>query len=187
MAVDASKVRVGLTGAVSKAPYGTTGPTDVSSSLNTAFVDVGAISEDGVTITSPDAGDKTVIKMWQGSAQVRVLRTASDDLPTIKFTILETNKVAVETYFDTTVTAAATSGSFTFTPTVPNPSAYVLDVVDGAEHHRYHIPRGVRASVGDLVYSNGDPVGYEITLECETDPTLGYPIKAWMTDLKTPA
>jgi hypothetical protein len=185
MATDASKVRVGLTGAISKGAYGSTAPTSESSVLDAAFVDSGAISEDGVTISWPDGGDTTPIKMWQNGAQVRVLRTPSDDLPSISFTMLETNKTAVETYFDTTVTQAATSGSFTFQQKVPSPAAYVIDVLDGAEHHRYYIPRGMRASVGDLVYSNGDPVGYEVTIEMETDPVAGYPAKIWMTDLKT--
>lgn len=187
MATNASKVRVGLTGAISKGAYGSTAPTSESSVLDAAFIDSGAISEDGVTISLPDSGDKTPIKMWQNGAQVRVLRTATTDLASISFTMLETNKTAVETYFDTTVTSAATSGSFTYDPKVPDPFAYVLDVLDGAEHHRYHIPRGIKASVGDLVYSNGDPVGYEVTIELEHDATAGYTLKSWMTDLKTGA
>ena len=185
MAVDESKVRVGVTGAVSKAPLGSVAPTDGSTALDAAYVDSGAISEDGVTITLPDSGDKTPIKIWQNGAQVRVLRTTSDDLATISFTMLETNKTAVETYFGVTVTAAATEGSFEYNVELPDPFAYVLDVIDGAERHRYHSPRGVKASVGDLVYANGAPVGYQVTIEMEKDATAGYTLKGWMTDLKT--
>lgn len=187
MTVTAANVRVGLTGAISKAPYGSTGPTNSGSVLDAAYVDSGGISEEGVTISLPDSGSKTPIRVWQNGAQVRVLRTPSDDLASISFTFLETNKTAVETYFETTVTAAASDGSFEYAPTTPTPHAYVLDVLDDTEIHRFDIPRGMRASVGDLVYSNGAAVGYQVTIEMEVDPTKGYALKGWMTDLKTPA
>lgn len=185
MSTDISKVRVGLTGAVSKAPYDSAAPTDATTAIDAAYVDSGAISEDGVTLTLPDAGDKTTIPMWQNGAQVRTLRTASDDVPTISFTFLETNKTAVETYFDTTVTQTSAHGTFDYTVKVPDPFAYVLDVLDGSNHHRFHIPRGVKASVGDLVYKNDEPIGYEVTIDMEKDATAGYNFRGWMTDLKT--
>lgn len=187
MAVDATKVRVGVTGAVSKGPSGSTAPTDATTVLAAAFVDSGAISDEGVTLTFPDSGDKTPIKMWQGGEQARVLRTTSDDLATLSFTFLETNKTAVETYFGVTVTQTATAGSFEWNASLPNPFAYVLDVIDGAALHRFHIPRGIKASVGDLVYANEAPVGYQVTIEMEKDATAGYTMKGWMTDLKTGA
>jgi hypothetical protein len=188
MAVDQSAVRVGVTGAVSRGAYGGAAPTDASTAIDAGFTDSGAISEDGVTLTLPDSGDKTPIKIWQNGAQVRVLRTMSDDLATISFTMLETNKVAVETYFGVTVTQTAAEGSFEYGgASLPSPSAYVLDVIDDTDLHRYHIPRGIKASVGDLVYSNGAPVGYQVTIEMENDSTAGYAFKAWMTDLKSVA
>ena len=186
MATDISAVRVGLTGAFSKGPSGTAAPTDATTAINVAYVDSGAISEDGVTLTLPDSGDKTTIKMWQGGAQVRTLRTASEDLPTISFTFLETNKTSVETYFGVTVTQTATHGTFDYTVGLPDPFAGVLDVIDGANIHRLHIPRAVKASVGDLVYKNDEPIGYEVTIEMEKDATAGYNFRAWMTDLATP-
>lgn len=185
MATDVSKVRVGITGAVSKAPYGTAAPTDATTAINVAFVDSGAISEDGVTIALPDSGDRTTLKMWQGGAQVRTLRTLGDDLATISFTFLETNKTSVETYFGVAVTQTSAHGTFDYTPALPSPFTYVLDVLDGSNSHRYFIPRGVRAEVGDLVYRNDEPVGYEVTIELEKDPTTGYALRGWMTDLKT--
>lgn len=185
MTADASKVRVGLTGAISKGALGTTAPTDATTAIAVGFVDTGAISEDGVTLTLPDSGDKTTIKMWQGGAQVRTLRTVSEDLPQLSFTMLETNKGTVETYFDTTVTQTASHGTFDYTVKTPTAFAYVLDILDGAVSHRFHIPRAVKASVGDLVYKNDEPIGYEVTLDMEKDSTAGYNFRSWMTDLKT--
>lgn len=186
MSVDIDAVRVGLTGAFSKGPVGSTAPTNATTAVDAAFVDSGAISEDGVTLTLPDSGDKTTIKMWQGGAQVRTLRSVSEDLPTLQFTFLETNKTAVETYFDVTVTQTASHGTFDYTVSLPDAFAGVLDVIDGANIHRLHCPRVVKASVGDLVYKNDEPIGYNVTLELEKDPTAGYNFRAWMTDLATP-
>lgn len=187
MSTDISKVRVGLTGAISRGPVGSTAPTDATTAIDAAYADSGAISEDGITISLPDGGGKTTIKMWQNDAQVRTLRTSSEDLPQIHFVMLETNKSNVELYFDATVTQTATHGTFDYTVKIPSPFGYVLDVLDGAESHRFHIPRGVKASVGDLVYKNDTPIGYEVTLDLEVDATAGYNLRGWMTDLKTGA
>lgn len=185
MSTDISKVRVGLTGAISKAPSGSTAPTDATTALAVAFIDSGAISEDGIALTLPDGGNKTTLKMWQNGAPVRTLRTLGDDLPSVKFTMLETSKANVETYFGATVTQTATHGTFDYSPALPTAYAYVLDVLDGAEHHRFYFPRALKASVGDLVYKNDEPIGYEVTLDLEKDATAGYTLRGWMTDLKT--
>jgi hypothetical protein len=185
MSTDISKARVGITGAISKGPVGSTAPTDATTTLAVAFVDTGAISEDGVTLTLPGAGDTNTLRMWQNGAAVRTLRTPSDDLPQLQFVMLETSKANVELYFDTTVTQTASHGTFDYTVKLPTPFAFVLDVLDGAEHHRFHIPRGLRAEVGDLVYKNDEPIGYEVTLDIEKDATAGYNLRGWMTDLKT--
>lgn len=186
MSTDIDAVRVGLTGAISRGTLGSTAPTDATTAIDAAYVDSGAISEDGITITPEDGADKTVVHMWQGGAQVRTLRTLSDDVPQVSFTMLETNKTSVETYFNTSVTQTADHGTFDYTVRLPDPFAYVLDVIDGANIHRYHMPRVVRASVGELVYKNDEPVGYQVTLDLELDPTAGYNFRGWMTDLATP-
>ena len=187
MSVDSSKVRVAVTGAVSKAPTGSTAPTDASTALAAPFVDLGGISEDGVTLTLPDNGDKTNIKVWQGGASVRTVRSTSDDLPTIQFTLMETSLAAVETYFGTTVTQTATDGSFEYVVENRGADAYVLDVIDGAELMRVYIPHGVVASVGDVSLTHTDAIGYEVTIEAELDNTAGFCFKTWSTALKTGA
>lgn len=186
MSTDISKARVGITGAISKGAYGATAPTDATTALDAGFVDSGAISDDGVTLTLPDGGDTTTLSMWQNGAAVRTLRTPSDDLPQISFTMLETSKANVELYFDTTVTQTSVHGTFDYTVKTPTAFAFVLDVLDGSVHHRFHFPRGLRAEVGDLVYKNDEAIGYEVTLDLEKDATAGYNIRGWMTDLKTP-
>lgn len=186
MALDASKVRVAITGAVSKGLTSAAAPTGTASTL-TGFVDGGYIGEDGVTLTLPDGGDRTTLRAWQNGAPVRVLRTPSEDNPTLGFVFLETNLTTIETYFGVTITQTATEGSFEFdVQDVRGHNSYVLDVVDGAELIRNYAPNAIVTSVGDLVYNGTEPIGYEITLECERDNTKGYNFKQWSTALKTP-
>ena len=185
MAVDVTKVGVALTGAVSKAPLGSTAPSDTSTVLAVAFADSGGISADGVTLALPGAGDATPVKLWQGGLTARTLRVTSDDLPSLNFVMLETNKTAVETYFEVTVTQTAAHGTFTYSNVIPTGKAYVLDIIDGAEKARYYVPRGVRAEVGDLVFKNDEPIGYEVTLEMEYDASISGNVRAWDTRLKT--
>lgn len=182
---DASKVRVAVTGAVSKGLTSAAAPTGTAAAL-TGFSDLGYVSEDGVSIALPDSGDVTPIKAWQDGVTVRTIRTPSEDNPTYTFTLLETSKEVVETYFNVTVTSTATEGSFEIDASDTRAAAsYVIDVIDGAELIRVYIPRGVVASVGDQVYANGEPIGYEVTIDAERNDTLGYNAKQWATALKT--
>lgn len=183
MSTDISKVRVGLTGAISLGPSGSVAPTDATTAIDAAYVDSGAIDENGITLTLPDSGTSTTLKMWQNGAPVRTLRTLGDALPQLKFTMLETNKGNVELYFGVTVTQTLTHGTFDYSPSLPTAKAGVLDVLDGSNSHRFHLPRILRASVGELVYKNDQPIGYEVTLDLEKDSTAGYTIRGWMTDL----
>jgi hypothetical protein len=184
MTLDSTKVRVAVTGAVSKGIHGATAPTGTAGAA-TDHIDLGYISEDGVEIELPDAGDSEPIKAWQNGTTVRVIRTPSEDNPTWHFTMLETKIETVETYFGVTVDDGATEGSFEFTVGNRPYNSYVVDVVDGAELIRDHIPKGIVTSVGAHTLSNGEPIGYEVTVEGELDATAGYNFKRWATALKT--
>lgn len=181
---DATNVRVAVSGAVFRgvtaAPSGTSG-------APTGGIDLGFISEDGVEIELPDAGDSTPIRAWQEGTVVRTVRTASEDNPTWHFTMLETTIDSIETYFGVTVTSAASEGSFEFEVKNREHEGYVVDAIDGAELMRDYIPHGVVTSVGAHVLANGEATGYEVTIEGDRDPTLGYNFKRWATALKTPA
>lgn len=185
MALDAQNVRVAVTGALSVAPIGTTAPTGTASVLAT-HVDLGYIGEDGVTETQPGAGDVNRIKAWQDGATVRTIRTPSEDLPTWSFVLLETKKEVIELYYKTTVTQTVTEGHYDINADATDAGHdFVLDVVDGAELERVHIPRGFVSEVGDKVYANGEAIGYEVTIEGEKDSTLGYNARVWATALKS--
>jgi hypothetical protein len=183
---DASKARVAVTGAVMKGDTSATAPTGTGGTT-TGFTDLGFISEDGVEIELPNAGDSTPIKSWQNGTTVRVIRTASEDNPTWHFTMLETSIETVETYFGVTVADTATEGSFEFDNSTRPYNSYIVDAVDGAELQRDYIPKGIVTSVGSHTLSNGDITGYEVTVEGELDSVKGYNFKRWSTALKTVA
>lgn len=183
---DASNVRVAVSGAVFRGPLSMTAPSGTSGAP-VGGVDLGFISEDGVEIELPDAGDSTPIKALQDGTTVRVVRTASEDNPSWHFTMLETTIATVEAYFDVTVDDGATEGSFEFEVTNRAHNSYVVDAIDGAELMRDYIPYGVVTSVGPHVLANGEATGYEVTVEGERDPVLGYNFKRFATALRTPA
>lgn len=185
MALDATKVRVGITGVISSAPTATTAPTS-SSSVLTSYTDLGYVGEDGVTETQPGSGDSQGIKAWQNGATVRTVRSLTEDLPQWSFVLLETKLEVIELYYGSTVTAAVADGSFLIdTTTVRGYNSFVIDVVDGAELIRTYIPRGIVSEVGDKVYKNAEAIGYEVTIQAERDAVKGYNAKCWATALKT--
>lgn len=185
MALNSDAVRVAVTGAVmtgltsASAPTGTGGTT-------TGFTDLGYVTEDGVTITIPGAGDSTPIKAWQNGATVRTVRASTEDNPTVTFTLMETTIAAVEAALGVTVTDGATEGSFEVDTTDPRAaSSWIVDVVDGAELFRVYIPKGTPTGEVEMVFQNEAPIGYSVTLDCERDATAGYNLKTWSTALKT--
>jgi hypothetical protein len=184
MAVDVTKVRVAITGAISKGALGATAPTSEASSL-TGFTDVGGISEEGVALALNDEGDKTPIKLWQQGLTARTLRQVSEDSPTLTFAMAETSKSTIETYFGVTVTQTVSNGTFKFKTGTRTASSYVLDVIDGTELIRCYVPRGVVSSVEEITLANSDAILYGVTLDLEYDQTLDANFQTWMTALKS--
>ncbi|MSZ76332.1 MAG: hypothetical protein F2667_04400 [Actinobacteria bacterium] len=185
MAVDATKVRVAISGALSRGLLAATAPTGTASSISPAFTDLGGITEDGVSLTLPDAGDRTQLKIWQDGQTVRTLRSTSDDLPQITVALVETKLAVIEAYFGVTVTQSVSEGTFDYKVQARAASSYVLDVIDGAELMRLYAPRAVVASVQEIKFAGTQQIGYGITLDVEYDTAKGYNLRSWMTALKS--
>lgn len=182
MPTNSALVRVAVTGEVlmgattAAAPTGTGGTT-------TGFVGLGFVGEDGVTESRERSSND--IRAWQNGAKVRTVVT--DGALRFSFVLLETKKETVELFYGTTVTQAATEGNFVIVPTsTGGRKSFILDVVDGAELIRAYIAEGEVVEVGDRVYSNGEPIGYEVTVEAYHNSGLGGAAKVYMTALKTP-
>ena len=181
MALDSSKVRAAVSGAVSVAPTATTPPTGTGGTI-TGFIDLGYVSDAGVTEARSRSTNE--IHAWQGGALVRTLITSG--ALTYHFVLLETKLDTVKLFYGATVTSTVTDGSFVVIPTnTGGRQSFIVDVIDGAELIRTYIPQGEVTDVGDHVYVNSDPVGYDCTITAYPDTTLGANAKVWATALKS--
>lgn len=89
-AMNVTAAKPNKAGAVFNAALGTTLPTDTTTALDEAFVNLGFISEDGVTNTnSPSCED---VKAWGGDI---VLSTQTEKKDEWKFKLIEANNADV--------------------------------------------------------------------------------------------
>lgn len=165
--VSAGKPKVA--GAVYRAPLGTALPTDATTALAAAFLDMGYISEDGVT--NSNSPDTEKIRAWGGQV---VLIVSTEKPDTFKLTFLESlNENVLKTvYGDANVTVNAEAGTISV---VANAEAledhvYVIDMaLRGGALKRVVIPSGALSALGDIVYKDDEAIGYEVTLDCMPD------------------
>lgn len=185
MATDATKVRVAVTGAVSVGDTSATAPTGTGGTT-TGFTDLGYVDESGVVLTLPGEGDKTPLKAWQNGAQVRTLRTPSEDVPTFAVNFLETKLEVVEFVLGVTITPGATDGAWTYKVADRGHKSVVVDVVDGAELIRLYAPFAVVTAVSDVTFVSTDAVKFGCTISCDLDTATDCNFKGWATAFKTP-
>lgn len=175
MANDVSKVTTGKPkkgGAVFYAPVGTTLPTDATTALDEAFVSAGYCSEDGLVNSNSPSTD--TVKAWGGDI---VLVTESEKTDEFSFTMIQALSVDVlkAVYGDNNVTE--TEGKVTVRannePAVAH--AWVFDLrMASNKMKRIVIPNAIISELGDITYTDGDPVGYEITLSAMPDESIDY-------------
>lgn len=176
MALDANKVRVGTTGAIYVGPTSSTAPTGATASL-TGFTDLGYISSDGVTETRDRSTNQ--IRAWQNADLVREVVTEAT--ATFQFVLLETSLKTLESYYGASVNT--TAGSVDVNPSsTGGRKSFVIDLVDGADAIRTYIPSGEILSVGEQVYQNGEPVGYDVTITAYA-ASAGYSYKKFYSAL----
>lgn len=181
MAQTIDEVRVGVDGVVSSAPLGTTAPTAVDSTLASPWVDLGYVSEDGVTESNTTTSES--IRAWQRNAVVRTVITEGET--TFAFTLIQTNADTLAEYYGLGSGDVDTDeGSFVSSATISRPRrSYVIDVIDGDELIRKYIPDGQVTEVGEQVFQNGAPIGYEVTITAYDSPDLGGSVKHFFSSL----
>lgn len=168
---NANKVTAGkpaIGGAVYRAPLGSTLPTSASTALDGAFVDMGYVSEDGVTNSNTIESDN--IKAWGGDT---VLALQTDKTDTFQMTLIESmNENVLKAVFgNTNVTGTFATGiAVSVNATEQVEASWVIDMIyRGNAKHRIVIPNAKITEIGDVTYTDGDAVGFEITLTATPD------------------
>lgn len=154
---DAANVRVGADGQAFFAPTDTTLPTDWDTTLDTAFVDLGFVTEDGLTEKRSVSTEK--IKNWKGTT-VRELLTDSSFQFDIGF--LEDNENVLEVFYGSAPKDGVAGGQGTR-------GCWVFDVFDGDEVIRYILPDGQIVDWDDLAHKNSDAIKYGVTITAYPD------------------
>ena len=156
-----------VAGAVYRAPKGTALPTDASSALAQAYVDMGYISEDGVTNSL--SKETTDIKEWGGDVVDTVLNSQTD---TFSFKFIESLNVDTLKCIYGTNNVTESSGAITVTVNATDAptGVYVIDMIQkGNRMKRIVIPNGRITELGDVVYKADEAVGYDVTLTAHLD------------------
>lgn len=170
MGINSAEVSTGkprITGAIYYAPDGTTLPTDATSEL-TGFTNLGYVSEDGVTNSNSITSD--TIKAWGGDI-VQTSQTEKTD--TYQLTLIQAlnTDVLKAIYGDSNVTGTLESGIVVKANTKEIPTAcWVIDMILAENTlKRIVIPRGKISELGDIVYKDSDPIGYQPTINALPD------------------
>ena len=161
MATVAANVNVAVTGGVYYGPVGTALPTATATALNVAFVEVGYLSEDGITQAVGTSTED--IKAWQLAAVVRTVET--EHTLTYAFTLLETNPNTLSLVAGGNYAA----GVAQLKPGAMPHKAYVFDILDGTSKVRIVVPDGQITEVGDVTFANGEAIMYPLTVTCMAD------------------
>lgn len=157
-----------VNGAVFRAPLGTALPTSATEALNSAFVNVGYISDAGVVNSNSPSSNN--IKAWGGDV---VLTTLEEKPDTFQFTMIEAKNVEVmkAVYGDENVSGNLATGIHVAANSAQQPNcSWVIDqrLRDGT-YKRIVLPDAGISAVGDITYADSAAVGYQTTLSCLPD------------------
>ena len=164
--VTAGKPKVG--GAIFTAPVGTPLPTSATEALNEAFQSLGYVSEDG--LTNGTSLEVNKIKAWGGDT-VLVIQASKED--TFKYVLIEVKSKTVlgYVYGEDNVSGDITTGIIVKANNndVPERSIVIDMILRDNTAKRIVIPSCKISEVGDIVYSDGEAVGYDTTVNCTPD------------------
>ena len=153
----------GVSGAIYRAPLGTSLPSDATTSLGGSYVELGYISEDGLVNTnSPETEN---IKDWGGTDVLNVLTEKTDEFQCTLIEVLNED-VLKAVYGAGNVTGTLATGiAVSANASEQEEAIWVVDMVmRNGVLKRIVIPNGKISELGDITYKRDEAVGYEITI-----------------------
>lgn len=163
-----SDARPDIAGAVYIAPEGTGLPAASDAALDSRFLELGYISDEGLT----HARDDESIRAWGGET---ALPLGSDML---RFELLEimNDKAARFVFGSTNVSGVLSSGlALTVNDGEGEIRSLVVDMVLRSDAiRRIVVPRAQVVDVDDIVYEDDEPAGWEVTVKCLPDAEGNY-------------
>ena len=154
------------TGMFFRAPKGTALPSTPGTAPGASWVEVGAITEDGITLTLP-SGD--VLRNWALVAE----RKANTENGKVAAPIMYTSKKVLETLFgagNVTYTAATNAhGNISSVEIAPDvsaePAAYLFLMKDGDALAMLGTTNGLITEIGDVAFTPTAGATWEATID----------------------
>lgn len=167
--VTVAKPRItGVSGAIYRAPLGTTLPITAAEDLDAGFESLGYVSEDGLTNSNSMSSEN--IKAWGGDI---VYTSETEKTDTFQFKLIEPLNVAVikSVYGDDNVSGTIEGGITIKANSKPQKAAaWVVDAIltDGVLK-RIVVPNAKVTAVGDIAYKDNELLGYDTTITAVPD------------------
>ena len=149
-----------------KAPKGEALPSSPKATLSGNWVEVGAISDDGISLTLP-SGD--VLRNWALEPE----RKINTENGSVSAPIMYTNKMVLETLFGANnvsfTSATGTDGNISSVTLSPDVSAeaasYLFLMKDGDSLAMLGTSNGLITEIGDVSFAPDSSVNWEATIE----------------------
>lgn len=141
-------------------------PTDASTALAASLEDAGYVSEDGLVETIDASDDK--VKAWGGDI-VKIVRT--EHSVSYQFTLIEAkNAAGLKLMFgESNVTISAGKIVVKKTAEMIPRATFVFDMKDGDDDIRVLVADGQPSISGDVNYTDGNVISYQVTVEAFPD------------------
>jgi len=162
-APDGSKIKIAGTGAIWYAPTGSTLPTDSTTALAAAFINIGYV-KNGFTLAQQL--DTKEVTGWQNLDVLRMIPTKISRQA--KFSAIESSKTAVQLAWGNATVTVATSPAYSLTfPASQTTQEFilVLDWSDGTASQRIIFKRATFKSLPSITFSREDEINFDMEIQ----------------------